>query len=779
VTTPSDGGANERPARDADDSGAAADSGDRSDSSARSASDSEAEQPRHDTGDGPAQRPGPAPTHVLHYVARSDRGLIRATNQDSVFAGDRLLVIADGMGGHAAGDTASRLVVGAFAPLNDRAPASDLLSDLLAATREGNDAIAEMVAENPELDGMGTTVTAMLFDGGRVGMAHVGDSRAYLYRSGVLHQLTHDDTFVQSLVDDGRITEGEAAHHPQRNLLLRALNGTDLDPALALREVRAGDRYLLCSDGLSGVVDAEHIADTLADPDPERAADVLIQRALLRGGPDNVTVIVADVVDTGVVPVPGPVTVASDGDPDATGPIGQLTREMPRVPLPPIPEVPGARAEVLPSGDENDFDEDDFDGGDEEFDDGDFDRDGSDDDEGGDEHSDGGHGPRSGGHSGEDSEGDDAADGARVPVAAGRGPGGSRRGEQVRWHRRGALAVAIVALIGVALGGSTLWVRSQYNVGAANGLVGVYRGVNGSLLGVRFSSFQEDSCHSGGDDCRPLRLADLQPAARNLVQAGIEASSLSDARNVMNRLTQEMLPVCPNPTASPSSSATTASGAGSSSGSAGSSAPDAASTTAPTTTTAPSSPPPTTATTTPAAGKTTAAAGNRTATTGGTAATKTGTENAAAKAGTTTAPAGKAALTTIRTGTPSSLLDATAHPLGHRLATQAAPDHRGTITVEPVPTTMTVRTTVARSGSGLYGAAIGAAQAPSTTGSTGTGASAGTGEASSGAGAGSTTVTAATPTITVTQTVTTGPTVTATPLAPAPAVPGVTCRTVG
>ncbi len=128
---------------------------------------------------------------------------------------------------------------------------------------------------------MGTTLTALYFDGSRLAMAHVGDSRAYLYRSGVLHQLTHDDTFVQSLVDDGRITEEEAIHHPQRNLLLRALNGTELEPGLTQREARAGDRYLICSDGLCGVVSAEAIADALTEPDPDRAADVLVELALV------------------------------------------------------------------------------------------------------------------------------------------------------------------------------------------------------------------------------------------------------------------------------------------------------------------------------------------------------------------------------------------------------------------------------------------------------------------------------------------------------------------
>ena len=140
-------------------------------------------------------------TLVLRYAARSDRGLIRGTNQDSVYAGPRLLALADGMGGHAAGEVASSLVISALAPLDDDEPGDDLLAQLREAVANGNAAIAELVSQDPDLDGMGTTLTAVLFAGGRLGLCHVGDSRAYLMRDGVLSQITHDDTFVQSLID--------------------------------------------------------------------------------------------------------------------------------------------------------------------------------------------------------------------------------------------------------------------------------------------------------------------------------------------------------------------------------------------------------------------------------------------------------------------------------------------------------------------------------------------------------------------------------------------------
>ncbi|MGH3756603.1 PP2C family protein-serine/threonine phosphatase [Actinophytocola sp.] len=236
-------------------------------------------------------------TLVLRYAARSDRGLVRSNNQDSVYAGPRLLSLADGMGGHAAGEVASKVVIAALAPLDDDEPGEDLLGQLREATQAGNGAIAELVAGDPELDGMGTTLTAVLFAGSRIGLVHIGDSRAYLQRNGQFAQITHDDTFVQSLIDEGRITEDEAATHPQRSLLLKALTGHEVEPNLTIREARAGDRYLLCSDGLSGVVTHETLTETIKIPDAQACADRMIELALKGGGPDNVTVIVADVVD--------------------------------------------------------------------------------------------------------------------------------------------------------------------------------------------------------------------------------------------------------------------------------------------------------------------------------------------------------------------------------------------------------------------------------------------------------------------------------------------------
>ncbi len=237
-------------------------------------------------------------TLVIKYAARSDRGLHRSNNEDSVYAGPHLLAIADGMGGHAAGEVASKVVIAALAPLDEDPPGDDLLGKLHEAVVAGNDTIAELVQQDPDLEGMGTTLTAILFGGGRLGLVNIGDSRTYLSRDGVFSQITRDDSFVQSLLDEGRITPEEALTHPQRSLVLRALVGHEvIEPTLSVRETRIGDRYLLCSDGLSDVVGTEKLAETMKIADRQACADKMIELALQGGGPDNVTVIVADVVD--------------------------------------------------------------------------------------------------------------------------------------------------------------------------------------------------------------------------------------------------------------------------------------------------------------------------------------------------------------------------------------------------------------------------------------------------------------------------------------------------
>jgi serine/threonine protein phosphatase PrpC len=221
-------------------------------------------------------------------------------------------VIADGMGGHAGGDVASSLAIGEMAPLDGEQHGADaVLNHLTEALHSAHRELLERVAEEPALSGMGTTVTALLRTGGRLALAHIGDSRAYVLRDYQLTQITRDHTFVQRLVDDGRITLAEAEQHPQRSVLMRVLSDVvdDVEPDLSMREAKVGDRYLLCSDGLSGVVSFETLEDTMAaGRDPAATCEQLVQLALRSGAPDNVTCIVADIVDaietpTDLVPV--------------------------------------------------------------------------------------------------------------------------------------------------------------------------------------------------------------------------------------------------------------------------------------------------------------------------------------------------------------------------------------------------------------------------------------------------------------------------------------------
>ena len=240
-------------------------------------------------------------TLALRYAVRSDVGLLREGNEDSAYASSRLLAVADGMGGHAAGEVASAVAIASVAALDgSTAPNGDLLGALKEAVHSASDTLHQMASADPAVEGMGTTLTAMLWAGQGYALCHIGDSRGYMLRDGELYQITHDHSLVQSLVDEGRLSQEEAATHPQRSLILRALDGRgEAEPDLSMRKAMPGDRYLLCSDGLSDVVSAETLHHTLSTvPDLDDVTVQLIELAIRGGGPDNITVIVADVVDT-------------------------------------------------------------------------------------------------------------------------------------------------------------------------------------------------------------------------------------------------------------------------------------------------------------------------------------------------------------------------------------------------------------------------------------------------------------------------------------------------
>jgi protein phosphatase len=242
---------------------------------------------------------------ALRYAARSDVGQRRKGNEDSAYASQRILAVADGMGGYEHGEVASSAVIKAIAALDADGPTGpDLLGAIENAVHAANQQLHDMVADDPDLKGMGTTLTAMLREGREIALVHVGDSRAYLLRGGELYQITHDHTFVQSLVDEGRITLAEAATHPYRSLLMRTLDGTGAaEPDLELRHAELRDRYLLCSDGLTGVVGPEELRATLSSGNNlDEIAQRLIQAANEGGGPDNITCVIADVIEAEVAP---------------------------------------------------------------------------------------------------------------------------------------------------------------------------------------------------------------------------------------------------------------------------------------------------------------------------------------------------------------------------------------------------------------------------------------------------------------------------------------------
>ncbi|MGW5880028.1 Stp1/IreP family PP2C-type Ser/Thr phosphatase [Nocardiopsis terrae] len=241
-------------------------------------------------------------TIALRYAAYSDVGCLREGNEDSGYAGQHLLAVADGMGGYAGGEVASSIAIGSLRQLDtpDDPRAEEMAEVLQRAVERANESLAIRIRQEPQLENMGTTLTAMLWSGSQVALIHIGDSRAYLLRGPRFEQITHDHTLVQTLVDEGKITEEEVATHPQRSLILRALDGkTPVDPDISISRAKPGDRYMLCSDGLSGVVSKKTIHETLAtQSDPRAAAKKLIELAIRGGGPDNITAVVADVIET-------------------------------------------------------------------------------------------------------------------------------------------------------------------------------------------------------------------------------------------------------------------------------------------------------------------------------------------------------------------------------------------------------------------------------------------------------------------------------------------------
>ena len=290
-------------------------------------------------------------------AAASHVGKVRANNQDSAYAGRYLFVVADGMGGHAGGDVASAIATKRIAETDHLYTSpNDAEFALKSALLSANSLLAETVFEHNELTGMGTTVSSMLRVGDKVVIAHIGDSRIYLVRDGSMEQVTADHTFVQRLVDSGRITAEEAAVHPRRSVLMRVLGDVDASPEIdtAVLDTRPGDRWLLCSDGLSSYVPEEKIASVLASvPSARDAADRLVKESLDQGAPDNVTVVVIDVDDTDDASFESPTTVGSAALPLMFG--GEIERRALRLPsllLHPLKSTPPEDSHFEPESDD-------------------------------------------------------------------------------------------------------------------------------------------------------------------------------------------------------------------------------------------------------------------------------------------------------------------------------------------------------------------------------------------------------------------------------------------
>nr|WP_235565200.1 PP2C family serine/threonine-protein phosphatase [Arthrobacter sp. Soil764] len=492
----------------------------------------------------------------MRFAARSDVGRIRSKNDDSAYAGRHLAVVADGMGGHAGGDVASAATVLDMIHLDSPDHGDEAGTILADEIQTANSLLSELVHINPKLAGMGTTVTALLLADGKLHFAHIGDSRAYRLRDGEFKQISVDHTFVQRLIDEGRLRPEEAETHPHKNVLMRVLGDVDASPELDLDtlEARSGDRWLLCSDGLNYVA-AHAVERTVREThNLHECAETLVQLTLEAGSPDNVTVVMVDIVEETpddvstaaveiVPPVQGSKPAAAAADSGGKG--GSAPNDASQQPRPEKDPVDdGAKDAEAASPEPGSTD------------------------------------PHLGEHLSAEVLREElasrphelvgaaaaAAESGSIPTVAGRTV--ARRAATLLTHKAEpasepedtlpalrprrwvawSVAAAVLVVVAVGLWLGYAWTQTRYYVGEFDSRVAIYNGVSQRLGPIQLSSLETVT---------EIRMDSLPPFSQQRVRQTVPANDLYDAQRIVKNLelTGTTSPEeCPKPSAGPTGS---------------------------------------------------------------------------------------------------------------------------------------------------------------------------------------------------------------------------------